>query len=117
MNITHCAIGHFNIETGRLDEPVVAGDFELTAIVGTRSPFELTSDEPVIMASGGDLLFGSRIGAGLGAVNVRTRKAYKMPDKSLPRATDNHPAPAMPVVSGKYVLHTKFHQILCIRGQ
>jgi len=117
MNITRCAIGHFNIETGRLDEPVVAGDFELTKIVGIRSPFELTSDEPVSMAGGGNLLFGSRSNAGVGAIDISAGKSYSMPDKALPRAHDMHPGPALPVISGKYVLHTKLNHILCIRGR
>lgn len=117
VDITRCALGHFNIETGKIDRPILCGGPEgVDKVVGVRQPFELTSDETVTLSSGGNLIFGMRCNEGPGAVDVVTRKTFKIANVQLPRASDLQPTGNSIVISGKYVLFTKFNHVICIEG-
>jgi len=117
INITRCALGRLDLTTGRLARPIVCGDFELAAVVGVRSPFELTSDEPVTLSAGGSLLVGMRCGEAPGAIDVVTRQTYRLPYQDVPRANDLHNAQAPPVVSGRWILTVNFNHLICVAGQ
>jgi len=117
INITRCALGRLDLQTGRLAKPILCGDFELAAVVGVRSPFELTSDEPVTLSAGGSLLVGMRCGETPGAIDLITRQTYRLPGQDVPRANDLHNAQAPPVVTDQYVLTVLFNHLICVAGQ
>lgn len=65
-------IGHFNIETGKIDQPLLCGGGEGVAkTIGTQAPFELTSDETVALSSGENLLIGIRCDTVPACINAK----------------------------------------------
>lgn len=117
MDITHCALGRFDIDTGRITKPILCGFSEVAKVVGVRTPFELTSDETVTMTSGGNIIFGFRSEGGGGAIDVTSRKTWRLPLPLLPFGTSNMQPPGnIPVVSGQYVVHTQFRHLVCYQG-
>jgi outer membrane protein assembly factor BamB len=117
FDITRCALGHFNIDTGKMDEPLLcAGPEGVDKVVGVRQPFELTSDETVTLAGGGSYIYGMRCNETPGAVNVETRQTFGLPKVELPRASDLQPSGNGIVISGDYLLYTKFDYVVCIKG-
>jgi hypothetical protein len=118
-DITHCALGHFDIQTGLVAEPILCGYAEVAERLNLpKTPFELTSDETVTMSSGGKLIFGFRAGHSGGVINVATKATFSLPAVALPRASGNLQRPGnMIAISGKYVVHTKFDHVICIKGK
>ncbi|MGD8240456.1 MAG: hypothetical protein PVH68_18015, partial [Armatimonadota bacterium] len=118
VDITRCAIGRFDIATGKIARPILCGGMEgVSEVVGVRSPFEITSDETVTLSSGGKLLFGMRCDECPGAVHVETRATARMPNVPLPRASDMQQTGNVIAISGKHILYTKFSHVICMRGQ
>ncbi len=118
VDITRCAVGRFDIDTGKIAKPILCGGAEgVDKVVGVRSPFEVTSDETTTLSSGGMVLFGMRCDETPGAIHVLTRKTFRIPNVALPRASDMQPSGNIIVISGKYVLFTKQSHIVCAKGR
>lgn len=117
MDITDCAVGRFDVVTGRIAPPLLCGQARVGDIVGARTPFELTSDETVTLSSGGKLIFGFRCDANGGVVEVGEAKVTRLPDVELPHSADLMPSGNLVVISGRYVLYTKSSHVICIRGR
>jgi len=118
INITRLGLGHFNIETGKIDEPLICGGGEGVAeVIGTSTPFELTSDETVCLSSGGNVLVGIRAGCEPGAINVETRKRIPVQNmRILPRSDDMLPSGNVIAISGKYLAFVKNEHLVCLKS-
>lgn len=117
IDITPCGIGRFNIETGKLDRPVLGGQQNVGKVVGAGGPCELTSDETVTLSSGGKLLFGLRTDGGGGAIDVVTRQRHGLPCPRVAFSSDIQSTGNVVAVSGKYIAHIKFCHVVCIHGR
>lgn len=122
VGIVREALGRFDVETGRIAEPLVCawGDKGLRGIVGgPNCPFELTSDETVTMTSGGNIIFGMRWPCRPGAIDVSTRKAASVPSSDAGPIVNgsNLCRGTFIAVSGKFLAYTQGSRLVCVRGQ
>lgn len=123
INITHLYLGHLDIETGRMDEPLLCGWrevgnrlFDVPGINDT-SPWKMISDETASATSGGYLLFGLRNEGGAGAIDVRTREQFDLPGFAALSRTDLQSSCPMIAISGRYIAYVgAFRHVVCIGG-
>lgn len=118
INITRLGVGHFNIETGRIDKPLLcAGGDGVSDVIGVRTPFEVTSDETVCLSSGGDILFGIRGDMDPGGINVISRERVRISVPPRPRAQDMQPGGNVVAVSGRYLAYVKNSEVICLAAK
>jgi hypothetical protein len=113
IDITDCGLGHFNLQTGRMDHPLLIG-----AGTQRRPPFELTSDETVSLAAAGDLVIGMRCDTDPGSVHIKTGRTEGTRGLGgIPRAADLQPGGNGIAISDRYLLFVKFGTVVCLTGQ
>lgn len=127
INISRAAVGHFNIDTGLLDAPIVARHASVVGFdpqapdndIATIpvAPWEITTDETVSLSSGGNLIFGIRNDAIGGIVSLDGKTVAQLPNANLPRAHDMQNPPQHYVISGRYICLVKFNTLFIIQGE
>ncbi len=117
IDITDCGLGRFDINTGKIAQPLICGQKDVGQVIGTSTPFELTSDETVTLSSGGNLIFGFRCDQNGGAIDVTTKRKWTLPPVELPFSSDMLPSGNILTVSDKYVCYVKFNHVICLEGR
>jgi len=127
INISRAAVGHFNIHTGLLDEPVIARHSNVVGFDPRASrndietipiaPWEITTDETVWLSSAGNLVLGIRNDATGGLVSLDGKQRVELPNCDLPRAHDMQNPVQHYVISQNYICLVKFNTLFIIQGQ
>lgn len=119
--ITRCGLGHFNIDTGKFEAPILMGGPGVDhAIKGERCVFELTSDETVTMLAAGNVVAGIRCDGSPGFINSTNKKKIEIKRgciPPLPRNTDMLPGGNAIATDGKYFIWVKSDSLLCLKGK